>query len=117
MPAELWKSVGYDTAPDGKRSPKYRKLPIVVQVQALTAGDLQQLDGLNIEGVKRKVYANAQVAAVIRVRAKGGDLIVFPKGVLPEGTTWLAAHILERYPEWCSFAITLQTDELEAFAC
>lgn len=115
--AELWKNMSYETASTGKRTPVYRKLPITVQVQALGYSDLQQLDGLNIQGVRRKIYVRNQVASVIRVRQKGGDLVVFPKGVLPEGTTWLAAHVLERWTKWCTVAITLQDDELEAFAC
>lgn len=118
--AELRKSVDYTTAADGSRTPNYTIRPIVLQVQALSYSDIVQLDGLNIEGVRRAVYASTQIAAIIRVMQKGGDLIVFPRGVAgvpPEGTTWLAAHVLERWPDWCKIAITLQTDNLEAFAC
>jgi hypothetical protein len=115
--AELWKSTGSTANPDLSRTPTYRKLPVVLQVQSLTYSDLMQLDGLNIQGVRRAVYANTQVAAIIRVLQKGGDLIVFPQGVMPEGTTWLAAHVLERWPDWNKIALTLQEDNLEAFAC
>lgn len=116
---ELWKSTGSTTADTGKRTPNYRKLPIIVQVQALTYSDLQQLDGLNIQGVRRAIYANTQVASVIRVAQKGGDLLVFPAGTpgVQEGTTWLAVHVLERWSSWCKIAITLQNDNLEAFQC
>lgn len=115
--AELWKSIGSVTSPSGQRTPSYRKLPIAVQVQSLTYSDLMQLDGLSIQGVRRAIYASTQVAAIIRVLQKGGDLIVFPNGTLPEGTTWLAAHVLERWSSWNKIAITLQIDQLEAFAC
>lgn len=115
--AELWKNGAAVTLPSGKRDPVFKKVPIVVQVQALSYGDLQQLDALNIQGTRRAIYTSTQVASVIRVAQKGGDLIVFPKGVLIEGTTWLAAHQLERWPTWCKFAITLQNDNYEAFAC
>lgn len=115
--AELWKNMDAVTAPTGKRTPVYRKLPIDVQVQALSFSDLQQLDGLNIQGVRRAIYVRTQVASVIRVAHKGGDLVVFPRGTIPEGTTWLAVHVLERWPTWCKVAITLQIDDLEAFAC
>jgi hypothetical protein len=114
--AELWKNTGSTTSATGKRAPVYSKLPIDVQVQALTSSDIQQIDGLNIEGVRRAIYCSTQIAAIIRILQKGGDLIVFPRGTLPEGTTWLAAHVLERYPTWCKIAITLQTDDLEAFS-
>lgn len=115
--AELRKNIGYDTSSTGKRTPKFRRIPIEVQVQALEFSDLQQLDGLNIQGVRRAIYTNSQVASVIRVRQKGGDLLVFAAGVLPEGTTWLAVHVLERWPDWCKIAITLQEDELDINAC
>lgn len=115
--AELWKNGAAVTAPSGKRTPVFKKVPIVVQVQALSYSDLSQLDGLNIQGTRRAIYTSTQVASVIRVAQKGGDLLVFPKGVLIEGTTWLAVHQLERWPTWCKFAITLQDDNFEAFSC
>lgn len=114
---EHWRSTGSTTLASGKREPSYAKAPIAVQVQAMDDEDLKQLDALNIQGVHRKVYANKQVAAAIRVAQKGGDLLVFPAGVLPEGTTWLCNHVLERWPNWDAFAITLQNDNLEAFKC
>lgn len=114
---EHWRSTGSTTLASGKREPSYAKSPIAVQVQAMDDEDLKQLDALNIQGVHRKVFANKQVAAAIRVAQKGGDLLVFPAGVLPEGTTWLCTHMLERWPGWDMFAITLQNDNLEAFKC
>lgn len=114
--AELWHSTGATTAASGKRMPTYSKTPIVVQAQALSYSDLQQLDGLNIQGVRRAIYCNAQVMSIVRVQREGGDLVVFPEGTFPEGTTWLAVHTLERWPTWCKLAVTLQNDELVAFA-
>jgi hypothetical protein len=107
--ATLNRSAGYTTAADGKRTPVYSIVPnISVQVQALTYGDLQQLDGLNIQGVRRAVYLNGAALAVVRPLQTGGDLFVFPSGTLPEGTTWLVAHVLEEWPDWYKVAITLQ---------
>jgi hypothetical protein len=114
---ERWRNTGYTTADSGKRTPDWSKAPINVQVQALTYDDLKQLDGLNIQGVRRKIFTNTQVASVIRAAEKGGDLLVFPAGVLPEGTTWLCVQVLERWPDWCTFVITLQDDNYEAFRC
>jgi hypothetical protein len=112
---ELWHSTGSTTAASGKRAPTYSKLPIYVQAQALSYSDLQQLDGLNIQGVRRAIYANSQVMSIVRVQQQGGDLLVFPSGTFPEGTTWLAAHVLERWLQWCKVAITLQVDQLTPF--
>lgn len=100
-------STGYTMNPDGSRTPTYNTIPISVQVQALTYKDLTQLDGLNIQGVRRAIYLTGQVFGVIRVDRKGGDLITFPNGTLPEGNVWLAAHVLEAWPDWCKVAITL----------
>lgn len=101
-------STGYTTAADGARTPTFDPLPIDVQVQALTFRDLTQLDGLNIQGTRRAIYTNGFVAGVIRVAGKGGDLITFAPGTLPEGDTWLCALVLEQWPDWCKIAITLQ---------
>ena len=110
--ANLLKSTGATTSASGKRTPTYNASTIVVQAQALSYSDLQQLDGLNIQGVRRAIYANAQIMSIVRVQQQGGDLLVFPDGTFPEGTTWLAAHVLERWPDWCKIAITLQEDQL-----
>lgn len=107
------RSDGYDTKANGVRVPKYTDQPVTVQAQALSYGDLRQLEGLNIQGVKRAIYVNGAVAGLIRVGQKGGDIIVFPAGTFYEGTTWLCVHVLEQWPDWCKFAITLQ-DELKA---
>lgn len=114
---ERWRSAGSTTTESFKREPVWTKSPCMVQVQAMDDKDLAQLDNLNISGTHRKIYTNTQVAAIIRPAEKGGDLLVFPAGVLPEGTTWLVVHLLERWPNWCAFAITLQNDNHEAFKC
>lgn len=107
--ASLKISDGYDTSAAGRRAPKYlAAVTVEVQVQALTFGDIQQLDGLNIQGVRRAVYMTGQSFAIVRDREMGGDIMTFAPGVLPEGNVWLVAHVLERWPDWCKLAITLQ---------
>lgn len=109
VPVTLKRSTGYTTAPDGKQVPAYATIAnLSVQVQALSFSDLQQLDGLNIQGVRRAVYLNGPIMGVVRVNQAGGDLMVFPMGTFPEGDTWLVAHVLERWPDWSKCAITLQ---------
>lgn len=107
----LKRSTGQTTADTGKRTPTYVDVTdVVVQAQALSFKDISQLDGLNIQGTRRAIYANVQVMEIVRVQKLGGDLLVFAAGVFPEGRTWLAAHVLERWPDWCKVAITLQND-------
>lgn len=106
--ATLRRSSGSTIRPGGVRVPEYSESQVSVQVQALSFGDLQQIDGLNIQGVRRALYVNGAVAGVIRAAEKGGDLIVFPPGTLPEGDTWLIVHVLEPWSQWSKFVITLQ---------
>jgi hypothetical protein len=106
--AIVQRSAGYTTATDGSRSPTFSSFSISAQIQALTYSDLTHLDGLNIAGVRRAMYLTGEVEGLVRVAQKGGDLIVFPVGTLPEGTTWLAAYVLEAWPDWRKIALTLQ---------
>lgn len=114
--AVLLRSIGAAKKPGGVRVPQYGQTPIQVQVQALSFGDLAQLDGLNIQGVRRKIYLDGFAAGVIRVARQGGDVLIFERGLLPEGTTWLAVHVLEQWQDgfagaaWCTVAITLQDE-------
>nr|DAH84741.1 MAG TPA: head closure knob [Caudoviricetes sp.] len=108
VPVTLKRSNGYTIEPDGTQVPSYVDVPLSVQVQALSFSDLQQLDGLNIQGVRRAVYLDGPTMGVVRNIGAGGDLFAFPPGLLPEGDLWLAAHVLERWPDWSKVAITLQ---------
>jgi hypothetical protein len=75
-------------------------------VQPMTWRDLQQLDGLNIEGVRWKIYLHGQVDGIVRPEKKGGDLVDIPSG--PHAGVWLVAQVLEQFPNWVCAAITLQ---------
>lgn len=106
--ATVQRSTGYTTNSDGSRVPTYTTFQISAQVQSLSYTDLIKLDALNITGKRRKIYLSGDVEGIIRADQRGGDLIVFPTGTLPEGNTWLAAYVLENWPDWVSVAITLQ---------
>lgn len=83
-------------------------LTVSAQVQPLTWRDLQQLEGLNLGGERRKVYLYGEVDAIVRVHRKGGDLITIADGV--NRGTWLVAQTLEQFPDWVSCACTLQNE-------
>jgi hypothetical protein len=103
-------SIGSTPLPDGTRVPAYRDYPgISVQVQALSYTDLMKLGGLNITGIRRKVYLNGNPEGLDRQAIKGGDLFVMPSlPNFPGPTTWLVAQVLEHWADWCTCAITLQ---------
>jgi hypothetical protein len=109
--ASVSRSTGYTTNADGSRVPTY-SVPFSVQVQAqsLTYTDLMQLNGLNIQGIRRAIYLSGVVEGVVRVAQNGGDILTFPSGTFPEGNVWLAAHVLESWSQsgWTKIAIVLQ---------
>jgi hypothetical protein len=108
----LLQSAGYVTQSDYSRTPQYSGQVIQVQVQALTFADLRQAEGINLQGTRRAVYVNGAVAGIIRVKKKGGDVLAFADGLLPEGNVWLVVHILEQWDSWAKFVITLQDDSV-----
>lgn len=112
-PATWKKSSGYATNPDGSRVPSYLAgVTLRAQVQALQWRDLQQLDGLNLNGLRRAMYLFGDVEGVVRSRVEGGDLIAISLGA--HKGTWLVAQVLETWdgtPQgWCKVACTLQPD-------
>lgn len=111
--AQLLRSTGYNTAASGKRTPTYAApVGAMVQVQALSASQIQHLDSLNIGGVMRSARLDGDWRSVYRVDSQGGDMITF--GATPDvpvslqSTTWLVVQVLETWPDWCSLAIQLQ---------
>lgn len=72
-------STGSATEDDGSRTPSYAPAVTVSgQVQALTFRDIQQLDGLNLQGTRRAIYVNGRVEGLVRVQNSGGDLVTVP---------------------------------------
>lgn len=81
------------------------KLSLMGQIQPVTWRDLQQLDGLNLNGTRKVIYLTGQVHGIVRQTNKGGDLIT-----MPDGTVYLVALVLEGWATagWCKAAITRQ---------
>jgi hypothetical protein len=101
---QLQMSAGYSIAPDGTQVPAYNTFfPVPCQIQALTYSDLQKMDALNIQGVRRKIYLNGTIEGVDRAAIKGGDIFTFP-----DGSVWLVAMALENWPDWSALAVTKQ---------
>ena len=107
MPVTLQSSTGSSISADGARTPTYAcSITLLGQIQPLTYRDLTFLDGLNIQGVRWKIYLSGQADGIVRVEAKGGDLVTIPVG--PHAGIWLISQVLEQWPDWCACAITLQ---------
>jgi hypothetical protein len=102
--ATLRASTGSTQAADGGRVPTYAD-PVAVQaqVQSLQYQDVIKLNGLNIQGVRSKIYLSGSWSGLVRADRKGGDLLT-----MPNGNVYLVALVLEDWPDWCSLACTLQ---------
>ncbi|CAN7374534.1 hypothetical protein LJR220_003338 [Bradyrhizobium sp. LjRoot220] len=109
--AKLFISTGHTTV-NFKQVPAYDKIDVVADVQALSSGDLRQLDSLNVQGAQKAIYLNGAALGISRIKQKGGDLIVFANGTMPEGNTWLVLASLEQWggSTWCKVAVSLQDD-------
>lgn len=108
--ATLRRSLGtYTTGADGSRTPDYADSVAQIQVQGLSAKDLQHLDALNIQGVLRSVHLNGDWQGVERPLSKGGDLFKFadPAGVQ---RWWLVVNVMETWPDWCRVVVAMQMD-------
>jgi hypothetical protein len=100
--ATVQKSAGYTTSADGTQVPAYTSSTAQIQVQALSARDIQHLDQMNITGVMRKIYLEGDWQSLVRPAGKGGDLILF------NNQTWLVTQVMETWPDWSLVAVTLQ---------
>jgi len=98
-------SDGYTTSPSGKRTPAFASgVPVLVQEQAMTGKDLQQISGLNLQGELKAMYVTGEWRAVSRPDVKGGDMVQTSRG------TWLVAQVLENWDTagWCKVAVVRQ---------
>lgn len=76
------------------------------QVQSMEWRDIQMLDGLNLQGTRRKIYIYGALDGIVRATDKGGDLITDPNC-----NVWLVAQVLEHWEgRWCAVAATLQNE-------
>lgn len=99
----LSRSSGWTIGAGGKQVPAYADPePVSVQMQALDAKDIQQLDSLNIQGTIRAAYIHGHASGVVRPTQAGGDLITIGD------ESWLVVRVLESWPDWTKAAVVLQ---------
>ncbi len=107
IPVSVQVSTGNAVGADGTVTPSYADpVTVLAQVQPLTFRDIQQLDGLNLQGTRKAVYLSGGIDGLVRFSNQGGDLITFP-----DGTVWLVAMIAEGFnltAGWTKALVTLQ---------
>lgn len=92
--------------PGRKPVPQYEPdEAIIIQFQPLTKGDLQHVDGLNIQGLFKSIHVNGSFYSVNREMQKGGDLFIV------DGKAWLVIEPLELWTDWSRLLVCLQVDE------
>lgn len=100
----------------GKRIPQFVTTNgITMQVQAVTGGDLEHTDGLNLQTIARSVYLNGRAEGVDRAALKGGDLLLIPTGLTttpPAMDTWLIRAVAEPWDTggWTRVIVILQLE-------
>lgn len=72
------RATGTTKAADKTRTPTYQDNPVTLQVQALSGGALMHADALNIQGIKRAIYADTRLQGANRPDGGGGDLVIIP---------------------------------------
>jgi len=109
IPATIKVSLGSATGPDGRQTPTFLVPPqaVTAQVQSLTYKDIQQVNSLNLQGVRVAIYLYGHFDALVRVSKKGGDIITI-NPPWPYAGIYLTAQVLEWWPDWCKVAATLQ---------
>lgn len=98
-----------------KRTPTFTDhADVPMQVQAMSGSDLFKVDYQNLEKVTRAVYLYGAPQGVVRVDAKGGDLLLFPQVLGEDAYTWLVFAVLEPWTTsvdangWTKVAVVLQ---------
>ena len=83
-------STGSTQNADFTRVPTYSTTTMLAQIQALTAAELSQVDGLNLQGEMLAIYVNGNLEGVSRPDNAGGDLVT-----LSDSSVWLVVKIDE----------------------
>lgn len=103
IPAILKKYAGETIGPGRKPIPSY--LPdqsLTIQLQPISRGDIQHVDGLNIQGLAKVIYVNGNYFSVQRELEHGGDIFVIGS------EQWLVVEPVELWPDWCRLIVVLQ---------
>ena len=80
------------------------------QLQALDGDDLDQVNGLNIQGTIRAMYLYGSIAGVIRPDSSPQSHVVFTSNEagITKSREWGVFKVLETWSDWCKVAIVYQ---------
>ncbi len=116
----LWlQSTGNMVNSNFQQVPSYANgVKVRIQAQPPSGRDLQHINFLNLQGVFRTVYMYSDPDSIVRVTAKGGDLLQFPQFAGEPNDTWLIVQVSEKWNVadggFSRVLVTLQTDAATA---
>jgi hypothetical protein len=114
-PALYLASTGNTVNADFSQTPSYAPgLPVRVQIQPLDKEGLRHIDRLNMTGVFRTVYMFGNTQGIVRVQAKGGDLLQFSTFQGEAVQNWKVVEPAGPWNVndggWTKLVVVLQTD-------
>lgn len=95
-------SNGSTTQLDGTQVPNTIAVSVQGQVQALSSGDLEQVENISQQANMRTVYMPGNLPGIDRTHQWGGDRLQF------DGDTWLVTQMAEAWPGWCRLIVVRQ---------
>lgn len=111
----LKQNTGFTTNSDFSRAPTYSTSTMLAQIQGLQSDDIRLLNGLGIQGERRKVYLWGTTSAIVRSLQKGNDLVLFS-----DNSEWKCVVVVEDFGHgltgqtgWCSIIVVLQNPTSE----
>lgn len=114
--AQYLASTGNTVAVGGKATPTYATaVPVRIQSQPVSTGDINRYDFLSGQGVYRAVYMFGITQAIVRSLQLGGDLLQFRYAGQQAVKTWLVKVVDEEWSsggsgDWCRVICVQQTD-------
>lgn len=103
----VYVSTGH-TSVRGILTPAFTPVTARLQVQAQKHTDIQHERSLQQNNGFLTMYAYGNFSDIERRDNKGGDIVNIPAG--PRAGWYLITQVLERWPDWCAFEVTVQLD-------
>lgn len=110
--ATLLKNTGSTTAASGSRAPAFSATTAMIQVQGVSAKDLQFLASQNISGTVRQVFAPGYWQGPNKTNGTGGDVFKFPEFEGGSIRDWKVVAVKGVYSGWTQTIVQLQTGSI-----
>lgn len=110
--ATALRNIGSDTDADGKRFARWSTSTVNLQVQGISAKEVQFLAGQGISGTLRQVFAPGYWVGPQKAAGSGGDMFRFPEHAGSELRDWKVVQIKGVYDGWTQAIVQMQSTPL-----